>query len=427
MPRRTPYRCRQASWRKQQRGAIAIVVGLSMAVLIGFVGLALDLGKLYVAKSELQNSADACALAAARDVTGATPLAISEAAGITAGRRNLAMFQKEEVALTADSSVTYSDSLDHPFMDKNSVIYPLKDIRYVQCFTSRAGISNWFIEILNVLPGIDIGPQTVSSTAVATTGSAQTACAIPIMACDPSKLSPASSYTPGQWLLGKLDADDPKTYGGGNFGWANLTPKNNGTPDLAKQLVGSGQCSLPALGTEIGTAGNKVSLSDAWNSRFGIVQKVGEAIGVPDFTGYAYNTKTWKTTWNGVDPGNAYPDFLVQRGKFKEYQGDDALQLPKPGTQGQPSSNDDHKKGADRRLVLMPLVDCSKFGKSGTPAPVTGWACVLMVEPMIHKGNESDVHVEYRGRSDTPGSPCATQGIPGEMNGVGPLVPVLVR
>ena len=50
--------------RRNQRGAVAIIVGLTLAVLIGFAGLALDLGRLYVNKSELQNAADSCALAA---------------------------------------------------------------------------------------------------------------------------------------------------------------------------------------------------------------------------------------------------------------------------------------------------------------------------------------------------------------------------
>ena len=54
---------------RRQRGVVSVIVALTLAVLIGCVGLALDLGKLYVARSELQNSADACALAAARDLT----------------------------------------------------------------------------------------------------------------------------------------------------------------------------------------------------------------------------------------------------------------------------------------------------------------------------------------------------------------------
>ena len=38
--------------------------------LIGFIGLALDGGHLYLTKTELQNGADACALAASYELTG---------------------------------------------------------------------------------------------------------------------------------------------------------------------------------------------------------------------------------------------------------------------------------------------------------------------------------------------------------------------
>ena len=65
----------------RQRGVVLIILALTLAVLIGFVGLALDLGKLYVARSERQNSADACALAAARkpgDIDGRYGLSMKE-------------------------------------------------------------------------------------------------------------------------------------------------------------------------------------------------------------------------------------------------------------------------------------------------------------------------------------------------------------
>lgn len=56
--------------RKRQRGAVAIIVGLSMFVLIGMLALVVDLGHLYVAKTELQNAADAAALAGAKKLNG---------------------------------------------------------------------------------------------------------------------------------------------------------------------------------------------------------------------------------------------------------------------------------------------------------------------------------------------------------------------
>ncbi|MDP3038101.1 MAG: pilus assembly protein TadG-related protein, partial [Rhodocyclaceae bacterium] len=54
----------------RQRGAVAVVVGLSLVVLIGFLGLVLDLGQLFITRTELQNAADAAALAGAKELDG---------------------------------------------------------------------------------------------------------------------------------------------------------------------------------------------------------------------------------------------------------------------------------------------------------------------------------------------------------------------
>ncbi len=51
---------------RNQRGATAILVGLCLFALMGFGALAVDIGHLCVARNELQNAADAGALAGAR-------------------------------------------------------------------------------------------------------------------------------------------------------------------------------------------------------------------------------------------------------------------------------------------------------------------------------------------------------------------------
>lgn len=51
---------------KQQEGAAAVTLGLLMIVLVGFAALSIDVGYLMVTRNELQNVADAAALAAAR-------------------------------------------------------------------------------------------------------------------------------------------------------------------------------------------------------------------------------------------------------------------------------------------------------------------------------------------------------------------------
>lgn len=55
---------------QNQKGAVAIIVALSLVAMIGVLGLVLDLGHLYVAKTELQNAADAAALSGAKQLNG---------------------------------------------------------------------------------------------------------------------------------------------------------------------------------------------------------------------------------------------------------------------------------------------------------------------------------------------------------------------
>ncbi|MCW8917682.1 MAG: Tad domain-containing protein [Gammaproteobacteria bacterium] len=54
----------------RQRGAILVMTVLFLVILLGFAALALDLGRLYVLRTEMQNAADAAALAAAAELDG---------------------------------------------------------------------------------------------------------------------------------------------------------------------------------------------------------------------------------------------------------------------------------------------------------------------------------------------------------------------
>ena len=51
-----------------QKGATAVVIAIVMAALIGIVALAIDVGYVAVTKNELQNIADAAALAGAGEL-----------------------------------------------------------------------------------------------------------------------------------------------------------------------------------------------------------------------------------------------------------------------------------------------------------------------------------------------------------------------
>lgn len=68
-----------ATLRRQQRGAFAIMFIPLLVVMLGFCGLALDMGRIYNRKVDLHGMAKAAAIAAARELNG-TP------AGITAAK-----------------------------------------------------------------------------------------------------------------------------------------------------------------------------------------------------------------------------------------------------------------------------------------------------------------------------------------------------
>ena len=52
----------------RQRGAVIVTVCLLMLFLLGFMAFALDYGRLFIVKTELQTALDSCALSAAQEL-----------------------------------------------------------------------------------------------------------------------------------------------------------------------------------------------------------------------------------------------------------------------------------------------------------------------------------------------------------------------
>lgn len=422
---------------RRQQGAVAIIVGLALAVMIGFVGLALDLGKLYVTRSELQNSADACALSAARDLTSAISLSVSEANGIAAGHSNYAFFQRNAVQMQTDSNVTFSDSLSNPFLTKSAVATPA-NVKYVKCTAQLSNIAHWFIEVLNTIPGVQVANAAqVSASAIATVGGGQTACAIPVFVC---RAPSAAPYKVGDWIASL--ADSSATLGPGNFGWAALNGLTD-EPSISTELSGN-TCNI-SVPPDLGSAGLKTASLRAWNTRFGIYTNgANGSSGQPDFTGYAYVGPNYGPPGTAGIVGDAYKQFVIDRANFQSYQGDSAPPTGSGITTGWTGSSGTYQtNGGDRRIALAPEGDCSTLKGNSGNVHVTQWDCVLMLDPVPFSPGKGGVvaHLEYLGSSPfgsgSPGSggtpsasgnnPCATQGLPGGGSAAGTQVPMLVQ
>ena len=144
---------------------------------------------------------------------------------------------------------------------------------------------------------------------------------------------------------------------------------------------------------------------------------------VPDFTGYSY-VPTKDAKGNQIPGSNVFPDFRDNRRPGRNaYQGTN-LVLNNYKTGG-------YDNGSDRRLALVPVVDCGALQGGAQKSAIKLWACVLMLHPMeknINSYLSGTIYLEYRGDASAPDSPCATQGIPGSTSaGIGPMVPVLVQ
>jgi hypothetical protein len=374
--------------RRQQRGVVVIIFGLMLVVLIAFAGLAIDLGRFFVIKSELQNAVDACALAAASQLrpglNDAAALTRATAYGrvfTTGGEgndgdiKNRANFQSEVVNITADH-IWFAAELGGTYAHASANLN--NTAKYAKCDVPLDGLPVYFMRILNLSGLGPIGPQTVSAMAVATLGS-QTCNVVPAGVCAKDK-GDADNFglLLGQWLpLGDKLAP-------GVFGWVDYSPVAGGTPEVKEGLTATGQCELPVVGAAARENGKKTSAQEAWNTRFGIYSnpyRIDDIASIPpDKTGYAYfNAKNSKTgnyypwaNWPRDDLPKAPSEsaFTGTNGTSPNYEKAgtdlDVFQTDARGILSGPatfatSSQHNEPGRSQRRLVVVQIVDCEIY------------------------------------------------------------------
>jgi Flp pilus assembly protein TadG len=406
--------------RRKEEGAVIVTVAFALLLLLGFMGIALDFGHLFVVRTELQTSMDACALAAAQEMDGQPDsLTRGTNAGITAG--NLNAVDMQSANWSGKARVVAADIA---FLDQNYVATStVADARYVRCRHTQPATQTRVLHILSVLPGSPAyaSAMDVSAYAIATLSPSQSTCPMPLaLRPKTGSTGPNYGFVKGEWvtLLSKAGATN------GQIGWANLDGSNDAA-ETAAEL--NGRCGT-RVGDTLGTPGVQASVIDNWNSRFGMYRGSNGPSGImkPDFTGVVYTAKTWSTQ------SNALNDFLAKRQTFATCDGNPTVmslsdcetwigftlnsfkpQLATPG-----SSGELRQYGTNRRLVPVPVVDGAN--------KVIDFSCMLLLQPIPAPfKDDNNVMLEYIGSASERGSPCTSNGLPGGT--AGPLVPVLVR
>lgn len=420
--------------RGRQGGAVIITVVLMLFFLLGFMGIALDFGRLFIVKSELQTAMDSCALAAAQELNGladAKTRAIS--AGKTAGNLNRVDMQSATwggKGMIVDADITFRDAT-------YTVTTSGPAATYVQCAHTQPNVRLWLLQMLGVFSGnTTIFPttQNVGASAVATRGSAQTTCPVPV-ALKPKAGGNAGNnfgFQIGEWVT----VFGTRTPNSGELGWYNLDGSSSAN-ETKNELSEGGSCGT-RIGDSLGTPGAQTAVDTPWNYRFGIYKNnESPAVNHPDFTGYAYTATNWKNpvpqnAFSGAPAAGSDPtaaNYITKRGTYASFDDtgtslsdgsriafNDTKALNSFKNLATPGTGGEHMQyGYSRRIVLVPVIDGA--------SKVIDYACMFMLEPLT--GPKATAHMEYRGLGGSPTSPCTTNGIPGGT--AGPLVPVLVR
>lgn len=418
---------------RRQRGAVLMIVCLSLFFLLAFMGLALDFGRLFIVKTELQTAMDSCALAAAQELDGqSTALARAYSAGLTAANLNRVNLQsatwdgKGQVT-TAD--VTFKDA---GYADTAAGAAA----RYAQCRHTQAGVKMWLLHSIAVSSGDALAnPSTrpVLASAVATRASSQSTCPVPVaIKAKAGAVAPNYGFAVGEWVT----VYDKGGASAGEMGWYNLDG-SKGASETAAEMAEGGSCGT-RVGDTLGTPGAQTSVNTQWNYRFGIYKNGDSPADFhPDQTGYAYTAANWKNAapqnaFDGAPAAGSDPtaqNYVTKRAAYASL--DDTGSDLKAGAQiafgdnkalngfkdlATPGAAGQHRQyGFNRRLVVVPVIN----GASS----VIDYVCMLMLAPMT--GPNATVQMEFRGNAGSPASPCTTNGVPG--GSAGPLVPVLVR
>ena len=284
------------------RGAVLVMAALIMVLLIGIAALALDMGRLYVLHTEMQNAVDAAVLSAAVELDGeAGALDRAKTAADQEMLNHLAHFSKQDALLenlqAEDSIFTFyswigsgMDSSAPPSdcapVDGKCVTTSDDNASYVQieldplllaADDDRYEIDLYFLPVLSLF-SVDTATE-ASTRVVALAGSHTEVCNYPPMfICDPSE--GGAALVPGQMVALK-EQGPGAPWAAGTFGWliageVSADPLDDGLSvnKLLAHRLGSkyGQeCSNPIIEVNPGNIANW----PRWglNTRFGLYSR----------------------------------------------------------------------------------------------------------------------------------------------------------
>jgi hypothetical protein len=398
---------------KKQRGIVLVLFTISMVVMLGMAGVALDGAHGMLNKTRLQNLVDAAALSGAKTLDNTADIVEAEIDARAIFAANAGDLGNAEIQNSLGGGLTitvqFSSTL-HPFVPGTS------PEQYVRVSAQNLRLQGWFIPVLG------FNEKVVGATAVAgPSPTINTACNIaPMMVCgDPN--APANQNF--GYELGVTDVLKASTnsfdVGPGNFQLVRF-PGNAGAADIREAMAGgwNGCASLDdVIPTEPGnTVGPVVQ---GFNTRFGIY--AGPMNGTQ--SEYPPDIVTTEPTplleYECPASGGMGSDAICHQGVPIDdttvfYDFDSYLSDVSGGNYTVTPIEDGGTGAFHRRTMAVPVGDCTNTTNGQGEVPLLGFLCYHMLQRAIQQGTESQIYGQFVQDG------CPVNGRPGPAPGTGP-------
>lgn len=405
-----------------QLGSVAVMVALLVVALIGMVGIVIDLSNLYVRKTELQNAADAAALAGAKQLNNsAAGIDAAVAAAIDLAAANASDFAKTSVGITA-TNISFGPTPDGPWSDAATAKGNPTGLSYIKVDTN--GIAQgtrptWFMPVVNSA----LASTTTSGVAVA---GAPLCDGLPIFICtQPGGFIPGKAYFFGE--------SPGYPIGPGNIGYFDPVPPGapgliGGADDMRDVICAGKTYCLGSPVTLVNLTQNAFgTMARAINTRFddytSLPSKITPEICRPDsnikeypFTDLnpAAKPEAWMTPppdhqseqdtgavlgvhWSAVLPAGAALTGVAATANAK-YPATGTPYTQPPGSIYNQQPSVGHRPYAQdgRRIITMAIVsNCGAISGSGKPINVIGYGRFFLPIKAVGTGGNKGIYVEF--------------------------------
>ena len=284
---------------RDERGAVAVYIGVITAVLIGFAGLAIDLSRLGTLQTQLQNAADQSALAGAAELDGNDDSVIRAGRAVygEAGVEAQLTQNSENIAGQGIISSVQFRVLNSIPDDRTAIDCPVWVASFAdaQAYVPNGGGAHcptaWtnvrFIEVVVEQRTIGVSliatlrtfganaPTQATTTARALAGFTQFVCqAPPLFTCNPQEAISGPdvvAMTKGEVLLMKAGGGGGAQYGEGNYGLLDPIFNNQGAKSISHNIASANSEGCFSLqGVEVNQGQKTGPIKEAINVRFDI-------------------------------------------------------------------------------------------------------------------------------------------------------------